>query len=77
MNIVIRSPYLVTPEHDRERLARNIYLPKAFHAFLALRLFLQEFLFTGYIATVQIAGDVFAVGADGFAGDEFAADRRL
>jgi hypothetical protein len=40
-------------------------------------LFVEEFVFASDIAAVELGGDVFAEGADVFAGDDFAADGGL
>ena len=48
----------------------DVDLADAFHALFCLLLFVEEFLF-GDVAGVAFGDDVFADGADGFAGDDF------
>ncbi len=46
----------------------------AFHFLFAFGLFFEEFALAGDVAAVAFGENVFAHGADGFAGDDFAAD---
>ena len=48
-----------------------------FIRFLAFFLFLQQFAFSGDIATVALGQDVFAQRGNGLAGDDFGADGGL
>jgi hypothetical protein len=51
--------------------------PKALHTFFAARLLGEQLFLTRNIAAVQIAGNIFTVGADVFTGNKFTANCRL
>src|ERR1700710_1317320 len=60
-----------------KRLLRDIHLAELPHLLLAFLLLLQKFALSCDVAAVAFGGDVLAQRADGFAGDDLAAYRRL
>src|SRR5665213_1098019 len=60
-----------------EGLLRDIHLAELAHLLLALFLLVEELALAGGVAAVAFGGDVLAQGADGFAGDDLAADGGL
>src|SRR5271156_3175090 len=61
----------------QESLLGNVHAAYALHALLAFFLFFEEFAFAGDVAAVAFGNYVFADGANGFAGDDAAADGGL
>src|SRR5436190_12334657 len=55
----------------------NVDGAEGFHALFPFLLFLEQLAFAGDVAAVAFGGDIFAQGADGFAGDDLAADGPL
>ena len=55
----------------------DVDLADLFHFLFALFLLFPELALAGDVAAVAFGGDVFGDGADGFAGDDFAADGGL
>src|SRR5689334_4507296 len=64
-------------EDGHEGFLGDFYAADLLHALFALFLFFEELALTGDVAAVAFAGDVFAEGADGFAGDDAGADGGL
>ena len=64
-------------QRRNKRLLRDIHLAELAHLLLAFLLLLQKFALSRDVAAVAFRGDVLAQRADGFAGDDLAADRRL
>ena len=61
-------------EAGEEGFLGDVDLADALHALFAFFLFVEEFLFAGDVASVALGDDVFADGADGFAGYDFGSD---
>jgi Zn-dependent protease len=64
-------------ERRDECFLGDIDAPDGFHAFFAFLLFFEELALSGDIAPITFRGDVFALSADAFAGNDFAADGSL
>src|ERR1017187_1875947 len=64
-------------QYFNKRFLRDIHGAEGLHAFLAFLLLFQELALAGDVAAVTLGGHVFAQRADGFAGDDFAADGGL
>ena len=72
----MRSPLLHLKDGE-EGLLRNFNFPDPLHPFFAFLLFFQQLSFSGDVSPVTFGQNVFAHGADYFAGDNFAADCSL
>ena len=64
-------------QNGQESLLGDIDAADALHAFFAFFLFFQELAFARNVAAVAFGDHVLADGGDGFAGDNFRADRSL
>src|SRR5690349_12662976 len=60
-----------------EGALRDLDLAELPHALLALLLLLQKLALARDVAAIAFGGDILGEGADGLAGDDPAADRRL
>lgn len=72
-----RSLLLTHPQRSDESFLRDRYVSVFSHSSLALLLLLQQLLLARDIAAIAFRRHVLAHGGDGFAGDDFAADRCL
>ena len=68
---------LVALEHDGKGFGGDVDFAEAFHAGFAFFLLVEEFRFAVAVAGVDFNGDVFAIGADSFAGNDFSANSSL
>ena len=64
-------------QDGEEGFLGNVDAADALHAFFPFFLFFEEFAFAADVSAVAFGDDVFANGADGFAGDDAAADGGL
>src|SRR4029077_4412929 len=64
-------------EHGEEGLLRDLDRAHHLHPLLAFLLLLEQLALARDVAAVALGGDVLAVGVDGRAGDDVAADRSL
>src|ERR1035441_4233163 len=64
-------------EHFDKGFLGNVDRAEGLHAFLAFLLLFQEFALAADVAAITLGGYVFAQRANGFAGDDFAADSGL
>src|SRR5688572_4830281 len=62
-------PKVSDSQRCQEGFLGYLHVADLLHAAFALFLLLEELAFAGYVATVAFGGNVFAVSADGLAGD--------
>ena len=65
------------PQRRNKRFLRDAHIPIFPHPRLALFLLFQQLFLARYVAAVAFCGHVLAHRGDGFASDDFAADRGL
>src|SRR4029078_11490358 len=70
-------PSAIHLQRGDKSLLRDVDLAELPHLLLAFLLLLQKFALARDVAAVAFCGDVLAYRADGFAGDDLAADRGL
>src|SRR3954469_11930782 len=75
--VVSEAPSAIHLQRSNEGFLRNVDLAELPHLLLAFLLLLQKLAFARDVAAVALGGDVLAQRADGFAGDDLAADRSL
>src|ERR1700677_385778 len=71
------SPSILHLQRRDERLLRDLDPAELAHLLLAGLLLVEQLALAGGVAAVAFGGDVLAQGADGFAGDDLAADRQI